>query len=439
MRTQRTEIRRLIALVCALLLPLSAQAGLIRDAEIENTLHAYANPIFTAAGIEPTSVRILIVNSPETQLLRGGRPQHLHQYRHHQGSENGRHAHRRHGARDRPHRGRAFIADAGQSGSRATLGMRHRRYWPGAAAVIGGSHEAGAGIIMGSQSMAQHGFLSDIRLNEESADNAALKFLDANDISAAGMLEMFEVLRLRESGGGTKDPYLTNHPLTTSRIQTMRDHVTESKIPKDQVPDGFQAMHERMRAKLIAFTEPYETALKTLPTERQIRRRALRTRHGGVFQHANLLAALAGMNELLKQYPKDPFFYDTKGQILFEKGKVAEASAAYAKANGLKPDSALITTEYAKTLIAQNNPAELGHAVALLERSKELDDSYDVTWRQLAIAYGLEGKLGLSYEALAEEAAHSGDYEGVIQHVARARANAANDSSLILQPRRSRT
>jgi predicted Zn-dependent protease len=97
------------------------------------------------------------------------------------------------------------------------------------------------------------------------------------------------------------------------------------------------------------------------------------------------------------------------------------------------PKSALITTEYAKTLIAQNNPALLARAIALLERSKELDDSYDVTWRQLALAYGYQGKIGRSYEALAEEAALDGDYRTVLQHVARARQDAGGDSSLTLQ------
>jgi predicted Zn-dependent protease len=99
----------------------------------------------------------------------------------------------------------------------------------------------------------------------------------------------------------------------------------------------------------------------------------------------------------------------------------------------LAPDSALITTDYAKTLIAKKNPAELSRAITLLERSRELDDSYSTTWRQLAIAYGQQGKLGASYAALAEEAALNGDYETVLQHVARARRDAGNDAALGLQ------
>ncbi len=424
------RFHRYIATMMALFLPLSAQAGLIRDAEIENTLGLYARPIFTAANIDPDSVRLMIVASPEINsyvagglnifvntglILEATKP----------GMLIGVIAH------ETGHIAGAHLSQFQEKASRATLGSVLGMVL-GAAAVAGGAKQAGAGIIAGSQSMANRGFLTDIRMNEEAADHAALTFLDTNDISATGMLEMFEVLRQHESGLGSKDKYLSNHPLNSERIATMRNHIAESKIPADQVPDGFAAMHARMLAKLFAFTQSYEATLTRYPlSDTSIAARYARAI--AEFQRSHLAQALSGINALIKQSPNDPFFYDTKGQILFENGKVAEAAASYAKAMSLKPDSALITTEYAKSLIATNKPEELGHAIALLEHSREMDDSYDTTWRQLAIAYGKQGKLGLSYEALAEEAALSGDYETVIQHAARARSNAGQDSALLLQ------
>ena len=50
-----------------LLLPVESQArkfSFIRDAEIEATLRAYANPLLRVAGLEPNAVQILIVNDP---------------------------------------------------------------------------------------------------------------------------------------------------------------------------------------------------------------------------------------------------------------------------------------------------------------------------------------------------------------------------------------
>ena len=428
--TRSRYLHRGIALIAALLLPFSAQAGLIRDAEIENTLYSYGRPIFQAANIDPESVRIMIVGSPEiNSYVAGGLNIFINTGLILQAKTPGMLI----GviAHETGHIAGAHLSQFQEKATRATLGSVLGMVL-GATAMVAGAGKAGGGIIMGSQSMANRGFLTDIRLNEESADHAALTFLDATDISATGMLDMFEVLRQHESGLATQDKYLSNHPLTSERITTMRNHIAESKIPAGQVPEQFAAMHARMLAKLTAFTQSYETTLTHYPaSDTSVAGRYARAI--AEFQRSHVSAALAGMNDLIKQYPNDPFFYDTKGQILFENGKVDAASAAYAKAMGLKPDSALITTEYAKTLIAANKPDQLPNAIALLERSRELDDSYDVTWRQLAIAYGKQGKLGLSYEALAEEAALSGDYESVIQHVARARANAGNDGSLSLQ------
>ena len=413
-----------------LLLPFSAQAGLIRDAEIENTLYTFSRPIFNSAGIDPESVRIMVVADPEVNAyVAGGLNIFINtgliREAKNPGMLIGVIAH------ETGHIAGAHLSQFKEKASRAMLGSIVGAVL-GAAAAVGGAGKAGAGIMMGSQSMANRTFLSDIRLNEQSADHAALGFLDANDISATGMLSMFETLRLRESGGVARDKFLSNHPLTTERISTMRNHIKESSIPANQVPEGYAQMHARMVAKLVAFTEPYATTLNLYPVSNT----SIAGRYARAiaeFKRSQPAAALTGINSLITQFPKDPFFYDTKGQILFETGKVEAASAAYAKAAALKPDSALIITEYAKTLIAQDKASELSHAIALLERSKEIDDSYNVTWRQLAIAYGKQGKLGLSYEALAEEAALNGDYEGVIQHVARARANAGNDQSLRLQ------
>lgn len=414
----------------AVLLPFSAQAGLIRDAEIENTLAVYSRPIFQAADIAPETVRILIVASQEVNAyVAGGLNIFINtgliRETKNPGMLIGVIAH------ETGHISGAHLSQFQEKASSAMLGGMIGAV-VGAAAAAGGAGQAGAGIIAGAQSMANRSFMSDIRLNEQSADHAALTFLDANDISASGMLEMFELLRRRESGIAMKDKYLIDHPLSTERIATMRNHVTQSPIPAGHAPEGYKTMQERMIAKLVAFTEPYPTTLNLYPvTDTSVAARYARAI--AEFRRSQFQPAISGINALIKQHPDDAYFYDTKGQILFENGKLDAAAAAYSKASSLKPDSALIMTDYAKTLIAQNAPAQLPRAITLLERSRELDNSYDNTWRQLAIAYGRQGKVGLSYAALAEEAALNGDLDGVIQHVSHARTRAGNDAALLLQ------
>lgn len=430
-------MRKLIALLTATavaIAPISAiaqekPAGLIRDAEIESTLRAYADPILESAGIPAEDVRLFIVNSPRINaFVAGGLNIFIHtgliRVTKKPGELIGVIAH------ETGHIAGAHLSQLHEKSSRAMIGGVIGAIL-GAAAIAGGAGQAGAGVIMGSQTMAAGRMAGDIRLNEASADQAALSYLDENDISATGMLATFETLRRQESGLRTQQTFLRDHPLTSERIATMRNHIQESNIPPDQAPAGFQEKQDRMVAKLVAFTEPYDRTMALYPaSDTSI---AGRYAHAiADFKRSQLTPALASIDSLIKDRPNDPFFYDTKGQILFENGKLDAAEIAYSKANTLLPGNALMLTDHARVLIARDKNKDLDRAVALLEQSKEIDDSYSTTWRQLAIAYGKEGKLGLSYMALAEESALSGDYKTVLQHVARAREQAAGDSTLLL-------
>jgi predicted Zn-dependent protease len=425
-------LRRLIAFFAAVTFAAPAFAGLIRDAEIEHALRAYATPIFVSADIPPEDVRILIVNDPTINAyVAGGLNIFIHtgiiRAADKPGMLIGVIAH------ETGHIAGAHLSQLAEKSSRSTLGSIIGAA-VGLAAVAGGAGKAGAAVLMGSQNVAQRTFTSGIRLNEQSADQAALTFLDDNNISASGMLEMFESLRRQESARNQQsDPFLRDHPLTSERITAMRNHIQESSIPMDAVPSNFAAMHARVLAKLAGFTDSYEAVMSHYPvSDTSVAARYARAI--AEFQRSNLPAALKGMDQLIKEYPKDAFFYDTKGQMLFENGRLAEAYKTYGEAARLQPDSALILTDYARCLTAQEDKPELlPRAVELLEKSRELDDSYDTTWRQLAIAYGRQGKMGPSYLALAEEAALQGQNETVLQHVARARQYAADDPALGLK------
>ena len=425
----RSVTRFLLCLLLAIT-PLCANAGLIRDAEIESTLRLYADPIFQEAGIPPEDIRIFIIADPAINAFVAGG---LNMFFHTGLIRNTKNPSELIGviAHETGHIAGAHLSQLREKSNRALLGSI-LGVIAGAAAAAGGSANAAGGLILGGTQLSQRQLLSEIRVNESSADQAALTFLDALDISATGMLSLFETLRRNESGlPGSKDPYIRSHPLTTERITAMRNHITASDIPAGQVPEDFNMRHARMLAKLVAFTESPDITLRLYP-ESDTSVAARYARAIAAFRNQQLSVALSGMNALIKESPNDPYFYDTKAQMLFENGKLAEAEKAYARASTLKSDSALILTDYAKTIIAQDTPSSLPRAIALLERSREIDDSYSATWRELAIAYGKQGRLGLSYEALAEEAALSGDYKTVLQHVARARNFMKDEPSLQL-------
>lgn len=428
-------VRKLTALFAASVFavaPMAAQArGLIRDAEIEHTLRAYAAPILAAADIPPEDVRIFIVNDPMVNaFVAGGLNIFIHtgliRTATKPGMLIGVMAH------ETGHIAGAHLSQLREKSTRSMLGSILGTLL-GAAAMAGGAGQAGAGIMLGSQNIAMRTLNTGIRINEQSADQAALTYLDTNEMSSSGMLEMFEALRRNEQGRNVQqDTFLRTHPLTTERILAMRNHIEQSRIPKDKVPQAFPAMHARMLAKLAGFSDSYAQVIAAYPaTDTGVAARYARAIAD--FKRNRLEPALTAMDKLIAEHPSDPFFYDTKGQMLFENGRITEAADAYAQASKLMPRSALILTDYARSLTAQQKQELLPRAVALLERAREIDDSYSTTWRELAIAYGRQGKMGMSYLSLAEESALGGNYKEVLQHTARARGYADEDPSLVLK------
>lgn len=387
----------------------TAQArGLLRDAEIEHAIREMADPIFKVAGIPPKDVRILLVNdSSINAFVAGGLNLFIHsgliKATDNAGMLIGVIAH------ETGHIAGAHLSKLRDIASRATIGSVISAVLGAAAIAAGGKGDVGVGIIAGGQNIAQRQFLTDIRINEQSADHAALNYLDQLGISASGVREMFTVLRRNERGRNV-DPYTLTHPLSKERIATVRNHVAQSTIPEDNWPDHLNLLHARMRAKLIGFTESYETVFRLYPEKDQ----SFAGRYAraiAYFKNAQLDKAINLLRDLQKDSPNDPFLYDTLGQVLFESAKPKEAEESYAQANRLFPHSALIMTDYARSLIVQNTPAKLNKAANLLEQATRIDKTHAFAWRQLATAYGKLDRLGESYLALAQESAAIGNYE----------------------------
>lgn len=400
-------------------LPVAANAkGLLRDAEIENTLRTFADPIFSAADINPKSVRIFLVDDPAINAyVAGGLNMFINTglilNTDKPGMLIGVIAH------ETGHIAGAHLSKLEQEASSATLKTIISSVI-GAATIAAGGKDVGAAILMGGQNTAMREMFSFYRGNEQAADQAALQFLDANQISATGMLDMFEVLRRKEKQTThSSDPYLRTHPLTTERISDIRGHIEQSSIPKDAVPTNTAYMHARMVAKLYAFTEPPAKTFATYP-ESDTSEAARYARAIAWFRTPDLPKALQLMDELIKERPNDPYYLDTRGQILFENGKVKEAIKTYESASRLLPNNGLILADLGKSYLATNDPALLQRAIDVLERARVADDANTNTWRQLAIAYGKKGELSQSYAALAEESALAGNPEESLMYANRA-------------------
>jgi len=380
--------------------PAGAQ-GLIRDAEIENTIRAYTTPLFNAAGLDPDVVKVYVMNDRVLNafvtsgqnifittgvLMRAEKPnQIIGVLAHETGHIAGGHLARmsdelRYATRE------AFAAQI--------LGLL--------LAVGSGNAGAGAAVGMGGVHIAERSLLSYSRTQEASADQAGVQFLDRTRQSSRGLLEFFQILGDQELVTSSRqDPYVRTHPLTRDRVEFVANHVANSTL--SNLPDSpqFVDYYKRMRAKLFGFIEPLDRTLKeygasdtSLP--------ARYARAVGYYRVSQLDKAIPLVDGLIAEEPKNPYFHELKGQMLFENGRVKEALAPYQEMVRLAPNESLLRTGLAHVQIELNDPALVKPALSNLNAALSADDSNPVTWRLAATAYGLDNQMGMSSLSLAE-------------------------------------
>ena len=394
--------------------PRGPSLPLIRDAEIEGLLRLYSKPIFKAAGLNPSAVRVYIINNDKINaFVAGGQRLFIHT-----------------GLLTRTKTPNEVIGvlahETGHiaGGHLARMGIELDRASVqsiigtliGVAAMVGGAasgqksaSQAGQGIMLGSQSLAQRGLLSYQRGMEASADQAALKYLNATGQSSKGMLTLFQLLA-NESLASLEnaDPYLLSHPMPLERIRSLeRDAKKSQFFDKDDAPQ-LQLRHQLMQAKLAGFMQSpqyvfqrYPSSDKSLP--------ARYARSISMFRKGDTKNAIPIIDSLIKDVPEDPYFWELKGQALLEGGTPAKALTPLRQANKLLPNSGLIQILYAQALIATENRANIRQALNLLTLAKKTErDSVDI-YKYSALAYGYLNDLPHAELATAEMAMMQGD------------------------------
>lgn len=399
--------------------PSLSEDSLIRDAEIEAVLKSYIEPIFRAAQLDPKSLHLYVINSKvvNAMAMGGGKIalntglllkaksalQVIGVLAHETAHLAGNHV----------IRGSEALEKALLQSLIGTVGGI-------AVGAASGRADAATGIIMASQEMAKRGYLKFSRTQEGSADQGAARFLESLQWSPQGMLEFMQILRKEDFLLETQlDPYVMTHPLTTERVDAFRHHVSKSPYVKSCLPDSFEENFKRIQVKIAAFTEsPAKTFARFKPTDT-----SLLARYGrsvAYFQASQINEALRELESLLKEFPNDAFFWDLKGQILFDEGKITEAIAAYEKAVTLRSDIPLLHLNLAHSLIESNDNKNLEKAYQELLRAKTEEPDNPFTYHLLAIYYGKKGATGLAALSLAEMAFEIGDLEFAEQQAKRA-------------------
>ncbi len=296
----------------------------------------------------------------------------------------------------------------------------------GVGAMVAGARSGNAGqigpaAIMAPQSAIQRSLLAYVRTQEDQADHAGVKFLNATGQSPKGMVDLFK--RLTNEflfNSRYVDPYLQTHPMPAERVAALEAIAKASPYWDRKDSPELQLRHDLMRAKLSGFLDRPDTVARRYP----LGDHSLPARYAraiSTYRHSDLRQALAQIDGLIQTQPNNPYFYELKGQALLEGGHPAEAVAPLRHAVALSHSAPLIEIMLAQALIATNNPAVADEAAELLRvaitREPEAPDAYT----QLAMAYGRKGDLAQADLASAQAAFTRGDIKTAAQLAARAK------------------
>jgi predicted Zn-dependent protease len=165
-------------------------------------------------------------------------------------------------------------------------------------------------------------------------------------------------------------------------------------------------MHQRMRAKLFGYFDPARTLQIYRDNDNSVEARYARA--WAYSRAPNYPRAFALLDSLLKDYPDDPYFLESKGSLYIEAGKPREAVPLLERAVALKPNEGLIRTALGQAQVGSERPELLKPAIENLEVASRNDPENGEARRLLAIAYSRNGQIGMANLAEAERAAIGG-------------------------------
>jgi predicted Zn-dependent protease len=421
----RRKISKLIAIAAAAALamaPLPAFAQqqngpkVLRDTESEQLLRDYTRPILRAAGLEKQNIQVVIINDRTFNafvadghrifvnygaLMQSETPnQIIGVLAHETGHLAGGHLAKMHEqlARAQTQMIIAMLLGAGAMAAGARGGSSDN-----------GLVNAGAAAISAPQEIIRRSLLSYQRQQEENADRAAVKFLNATGQSAKGMYETFKRFTndsLFAAYGA--DPYAQSHPMPAERVAALEQMARTSPYWDKKDDPALQMRHDMMRAKISAFMERQDTVYRRYPLSDTSM--PARYAHAiSTYLHGDLHSALVQIDGLIQAQPANPYFYELRGQALLEGGKPAEAIAPLRKAVQLSNHAPLIEMLLGQALVGTDNKAYTEEAIAILRAAVARETEAPLGFTQLAMAYARKGDLAEADLASAQAAYLRGD------------------------------
>jgi predicted Zn-dependent protease len=382
---------------------------LLRDAEIERILKSYMAPLFKTAGLNPATLKIILIFDSElnafatthyTIALYTGLLQKVSSVgeligvlAHETGHIAGGHI---------VHREAAMRKSNLMSMTAAALGLL--------VGIATGRGDLGSAIIMGGADTSYKNVLHYTRGQEASADQAAVRLLNALQWPAQGLVAFMDILSQQELlSADQQDPYLRTHPFSSDRV-TFLKHSLKPTAHNYTFPHSFQQSFRILKAKIDGFLNPPgQTLLKY--SEKDPSFEARYARAIAFYRNNQTEHALALLEQLIQENPSHPYTYELKGQILYENGRMTDAITALEKACQHAPDEALITLLLVQCLLETQHSVHLQRALTLLKKAQKKEDDNPILWHLMAMVYGRQKNVGMAALSLAEKELRLGHFK----------------------------
>ncbi len=389
-------MKQLYVFILGLFINFAVQAeslAVIRDTEVETVLTGLAQKIFTAADLNPKNAEIVVVNDDTINaFVAGGQTIFVHSglitnaksidevafvLSHETGHIVGGH----------------IVRGAEQIKSAKTTALISS-VLGGLLAVVGGGAEAGLGIIMGINSSVMGSFMAYRQSEESAADRTAVDIMQKIGYSMQGFTNTMKELQRQERLSSAYDtPYWQTHPMTRDRMRHIERFTKNAKImSKDE-------QFNLMQAKLIGFLFSPEQ------TRHLYQGSSLADKYAQAiasYKENKITDSLKQIDDLITLSPQNAYFYELKGQFLFETGKLNESIHAYEQAVKLMPNAPLIRLALGQVLTESNNASHFERAISHLSTVIEQDSNMPGAWRLLATAYGKNQNMPMADYAMAE-------------------------------------
>ncbi len=394
---------KFLMIFCVFLLTASQKIwanNIIRDAEIETVVHSVVNPLLKSIGKSQKDISIYIVADPAINaFVQGGQNIFIHTgllialknkeqlaavLAHELGHITGGHLLKSYDA----------VSEASINAliTGATVGV--------AAILAGGSGDAISGALLAGTQAGAGSLNAFTRMQESSADQAAIHILQKSKINPKSMTQVLKMLSLNERGASD---YMRSHPLSLDRIETINHQIRKfnhSDISYNSLSD---IDYQRMQAKLYGFIEDPQSTLLRYQEQNNIPKIAILIAQASAYHNLGQSKnAFKVIEKSLELSPNDAFILDLAGQIALESGEINKSIAFYKQAYENSNANPLIGLTYGQALVASENINNIKIAIPILKKSLIAESLYAKGYRDLSLAYDLLKQQGYASIFIAE-------------------------------------